>query len=658
MFDFVYRHAKIMQLILFLLILPAFIMGFGIEGYKEMMDAGDAVAHVDGKAIKQNELDNAHKNNIERLRASNPNVNVKLLDSPEAKKATLSRIIDEKLSLAAAKNLYVTTTDAKLTTHLQSDPNIASLRLPDGSIDAIRYQQLLASQNMQPEVFEESIRQQLAAQQVFQAIRSSGLPMAAVANLTLDAFNQKRKVQFSRFEASAYTNKINLKDEEIEAFYKANAPLFQSKENTDIEYVVLRLDDLKRNIAITDEEAKAAYTQNTASYASKEERRASHILINAAKDATPSDKATAKAKAQALLVQLQKAPNTFATVAKANSQDAGSAMQGGDLNFFGRASMVKPFEDAAFALKKGEMSAVVESDFGYHIILLTDIKTSVVRPFEAVKGEIVSQLQKEKAQKAFVDAADVFSNMVYEQADTFKGVAEKLKLSIQTAKSLSRQGQSINAAELNNPKLLAAIFAPDSTEKKRNTAAVDIGNKQLVSARVVQYHPVHTLPLAEVKDAVKTRLLNVRSFELARNDAIAQLASTKVKPESMLNTETATIGRNDPTTLPASVVDAITKADITKLPVVIGAEVPMQAYYVIKVTEVMVPKTTTITSTSTAADKEDHAKAEQGRSQYAQAWTAAEEMAYNQSLKTQFKTSVVTTMTTPAETVRLKSAAN
>jgi len=391
---------------------------------------------------------------------------------------------------------------------------------------------------------------------------------------------------------------------------------------------VLDVESIKKGITVTDEELKTYYEQNQARLATQEERRASHILITAPKGAPAADREKAKAKAQALLDAVKKTPASFAEVAKTNSQDPGSATKGGDLDFFARGAMVKPFEDAAYAMKKGDISALVESDFGFHIIQLTDIKSAKQRSFDETKPELVEEAKKQQAQKKFAEAAETFTNAVYEQSDSLKPIADKLKLEVKTAANVTRSPTPGAAGALANPKFLNAIFSADAIEKKRNTEALELANKQLVSGRITQYTAARTLPFADVKDRVRDRLLAARSFELAKKEGMEKLATWKLAPASAVMPAAVEIARNQPQNLPAQIVEASLKADTTKLPDFVGVEIPGRAYYVAKINKVLPP---------VAADD---AMAKQGRVQMSQAWVAAEDQAYYNLLKERFKTDI------------------
>ncbi|HBY35153.1 MAG TPA: peptidylprolyl isomerase, partial [Delftia acidovorans] len=438
MFDSIRKHSKVTMALLFLLIVPSFIL-FGLNSYNRSRENAVTVAKVDGKDISQSEWDRAHQNEVDRLRASMPTLDAKLLDSPEARYATLERLVRERVIAAAADKFKLATSDQRLARELQQSPEIASLRRPDGTLDMERYRQLLGSQGMSPEMFEANVRADLSKRQVLLGIAASGFSSSAAADLALNAYFERREIQLARFNAADFAAKLSPTDADLEQFYKANEKLFQAPEQASIEYVLLDVDTVKKSITINEADLKTYYEQNAQRLSGAEERRASHILIAAPKAAPAADREKAKAKAQELLAVVKKSPDTFADAARKNSQDPGSAPGGGDLDFFARGAMVKPFEDAAFAMKKGDISDVVESEFGYHIIKLTDIKAPKQRSFEEMKPELEADLKKQQAQKKFSETAEAFTNGVYEQSDSLKPVADRLKLDIKTASNVMRQ---------------------------------------------------------------------------------------------------------------------------------------------------------------------------------------------------------------------------
>ncbi|MDB5744032.1 MAG: PpiC-type peptidyl-prolyl cis-trans isomerase [Polaromonas sp.] len=632
MFDFIRKHTKWTMALLFLLIVPSFIL-VGMNN-NPTSDKGDVVAKVDGIEITRPEWDREHLKEVDRLRASMPTLDAKLLDTPQARYATLERMVRDRVAAVAAEKLKLSTSDQRLARALQDSPEIAALRRADGSLDMERYRQLLGAQGMSPEMFEANVRADLSSRQVLAGVANSGFAPGAAADLALNAYFEKREIQVARFNAADYAAKLSPTDADLEQFYKANEKLFQAPEQASIEYVMLDLDIVKKGIAVNEADLKTYYEQNAQKLSGAEERRASHILIATPKTASAEEREKAKVKAEELLAVVKKSPESFAEVARKNSQDPGSAPNGGDLDFFARGAMVKPFEDAAFGMKKGEISEVVASDFGYHIIKLVDIKTPTQRSFEEMRPELEEDLKKQQAQKKFSEAAEAFSNGVYEQSDSLKPVAERLKLDIKTASNVTRQPGAGVTGVLANPKFLNAIFSPDSIEKKRNTEAVEVGPNQLVSGRVVQYTPARTQTLADVKDNVRQQWLAQQGAEEARKDGMAKLAAWKTAPASATLSAPILVSREQNQQLPAQVVDASLRADTSALPSLLGVDLGMQGYAVVKVNKV-VPREAPL-----------EAAAKQERSQYSQWWSAAEAFAYYAGLKERFKAEIL--VATPA----------
>jgi len=280
-----------------------------------------------------------------------------------------------------------------LANELQQNPNIAGLRRPDGSLDLERYRQLLSTQGLTPESFEAQVRSDLSTRQVMAGLGITSFATSALADVTLNAFYEKRQIQVAKFAASDFVAQIKPTDAELENYYKANSEKFKSPERADVDYVILDIASIQKTVTVPESELKTFYEQNLARLANLEERRASHILINADKAAPAADREKARAKAQEIMATLKQSPEKFAELAKKFSQDTGSANKGGDLDFFARGAMVKPFEDAAFALKKGEISDVVESDFGFHIIRVTDIKQPKQKYFRRIACQPRSRRQ-------------------------------------------------------------------------------------------------------------------------------------------------------------------------------------------------------------------------------------------------------------------------
>jgi peptidyl-prolyl cis-trans isomerase D len=629
MFEFVRQHTRIMQFLLFLLIFPSFVL-FGLEGYNGMTEKGAVVATVNGHDITANELENAHREQVERMRSAMPTLDVKVFDSPEAKLATLERLVRERLLQVAAKDLRLGASDQRLANELQQNPNIQALRRPDGTLDIERYKQLLSSQGMTPEMFENRVRADLASRQVMGGVGITSFSPKALADVTLNAFYEQRQAQVARFAAADFVARLKPTAEDLTAYYQANADKFQSLERADVEYVVLDLASVQKTVSVSEEELKSYYEQNMARLSNLEERRVSHILITADAAAPAAERDKARAKAEKLLAEIKQSPDKFADLARKNSQDPGSAAKGGDLDFFARGAMVKPFEEAAFALKKGDTSNIVETEFGFHILRLTDIKTPKQKTFEESRAALETDVRRQLAQRKFAEAAEQFTNTVYEQSDSLKPVADRLKLDVKRANNLTRGAAPQEHALLGNPKLLAAVFSPDAIEKKRNTEAIELGANQLVSARIVQYSPTKALPFDEVKQRVQEMWVVEQSAKAAKEEGMAKLAAWKEKPNEAVLPAAVIVSRDQSNKQPTAVVEATLRASTQALPAWVGVDLGAEGYAVVKV-EKIVPREA---SSAQNRDRE--------RDQYAQWWASAEGLAYYRLLKEKYKAEIKT----------------
>jgi peptidyl-prolyl cis-trans isomerase D len=437
---------------------------------------------------------------------------------------------------------------------------------------------------------------------------------------------QQREIQVQRFEPKDFVAKVTPTDADIEKFYKdpAHAAQFQAPEQASVEYVVLDVESLKKGVTVSEDDLKKYYSENRQRFTAPEERRASHILIKADKDMPAADRAKAKARAEALLAEVRKSPAGFAEVARKQSEDTGSAGQGGDLDFFGRGAMVKPFEDAVFAMKSGEISNVVESDFGYHIIQLTGVRGGDRKPFDQVRPEIEAEVRKTLAQKKYAEAAEQFSETVYQQYDSLQPVIDKLKLEKRAA-TVARVPAPGASGPLPSEKLLQAVFGNEAVKNKRNTDAVEVGPNQMAAARVVKYDPARTLPLSEVKDRVRAAVVLEQAAAMARKDGEAKLAAAR-KSDTPLS-GTATVSRMQAQQLPRQVIDAVLRADLGKGPAVVGVDAGEQGYVVARVLKIQ--------------PREVPPGGEMPlRAQVGQAWAAAESEAYVAALKKRYKAEI------------------
>lgn len=626
MLDFVRQHTRVIQVVLLPLIAVGFV-AVGIQGYSKFTDDSGAVASVAGQKITQIQWDSAQRAEADRVRSQMPNVDAKVFDTPMFKKRTLDGLVQEQVLMTAVDKLHLVTPDGRLARLIATDPQLAPLLTPEGQWNKA----LLEARGRTAQQVEAQLRMQYSLQQVMAGIAGSAFVASGSNKVALEAVMQRREVQLARFDTKTYAETIQPTDAELQKYYDdgAHAAQFSAPEQADIEYVVLDLAAVQAGIKVDEAELRNFYEQNVKQrYTSPEERRASHILIKVEPGATTEQRQAARAKADGLLAQLKKNPASFADVAKHNSEDPGSAANGGDLDFFGRGAMTKPFEEAAFALKTGQLSEVIESDYGYHIISLTSVRGGEARSFESVRGEIEAEVKKQQAQRQYAEAAERFTNLVYEQADSLKPVADQLKLSIQRASAVARVPSSTTVAgPLTNAKFLQSLFDQSNLKNKRNTEAVELGPNQLVAGRVTQYSPAHKRPFSEVKAEVRAAVVAQRAIQMARDEAQRQVTAWKASPDSAKLGPTLVVSRNQAADQAPVVIEAALKAAADKLPSWQVIDVPGQGAVVLKVNKVL-----------PAEMSQEQVKF--AGNEFAQLWAAAESKAYFNSLKTRYKVSI------------------
>ena len=627
MFEFVRTHNRLLFFVLVLLIFPSFVF-FGVQGYSQFNEGGTvSVARVDGHKITRAEWDAEHRRQVEQARARMPDLDPKLLDSPELRRTTLEQLVRERVLFAAAMRGHLTVSDERLMRELQSIPQLAALKRPDGSFDVAAYKVMVESQGRSAESFEASLRQEISLRQVTAGVADTGLSVTMAGRTALDALLQLRDVQVLRFDAKDQRAGLAPTDEELAAYHKEHAAEFRTVEQARIEYLVLDAKALEQGVAAPEPELRKFYEENVSRYTTAEERRASHILVAAPKDAPADQRAKAKAKAEQLLEQARKNPAGFADLARKNSDDTLSAPQGGDLEFNGRGAFAaKAQEDAIFAMKVGEIGNVVESEFGFHVIRLDAVRGGQKKPFEEARPEIEAEVRKQLAAREFAGAAEQFSNLVNAQSDSLAPAADKLKLKVQTA-TVQRTPAPGATGALASAKLLEAVFTSESLKSKLNTETVEVGSNQLAAARVVEHQPSRLQSLTEVQARVRERVLARQAADKARKAGQARLAELQKTDSTAGLPPSVSMSRGNPQGQPPEVLNAVLRVDSAKLPQWVGVDLGDAGFALARVSAVKAPAS-------------DAPEVTQLLPRVAEAWAAAEAQAYYKALERRFKVSM------------------
>jgi peptidyl-prolyl cis-trans isomerase D len=568
MFDSIRNNQKIVQIILALIILPfAF---WGVESYIRNVGGGADVAKVGNSKISLGEFQQSLREQQERLRPSLAGRDPALLDSPELRHAVLDNLIQRRLLAIHAAKGNLSISNEQLAGFIATVPQLQE----DGKFSPQRYEALIAAQGMSKAAFEANVRNDMTIQQAIVAVGNASLVGKTAADRWLAAQMEEREISEFVLRPESFVNQVKVTPDAVKAYYDANQKKFELPEQLRAEYLVLSRDKLSEQTSVSDEEIKAWYQSHVDRYKQPEERRASHVLIAVGGKVEGDEFNAAEAKAAEVLAQARKPGSDFGKLAKQYSQDPGSAQKGGDLDWFSRGAMVKPFEDTVFSMKEGQVSDVVRSDFGLHVIKLTGIRAERGRPLDEVKGEIAAELKGQAAAKKYAEIAEGFSNTVYEQADSLAPAAEKFKLTLQRSDWLAKGGAPAGGP-LANPKLMTALFSDDAIKNKRNTEAVEIAPNVLVAARVLDYKPAAQQPLDAVSPTIAKYLAHQESVKLAVKDGETRLARLEKGEKSDIAwSKPHAVLRGMATDLPPDVVSAIFKADAAKLPAYAGVAAP------------------------------------------------------------------------------------
>lgn len=572
------RFAKI---ILALIMVPFAL--WGVDSYIDMMGKAGGVATVGNSTISSQEFNQALRQSMERARAQFGALDPGMAENPQFRRAVLDDLVNRRVLLSAAADADLAVSDKVLAREIAALPAFQD----DGKFSRTRYEGILKSQQMTPLAFEASLRQDLLLQDLHQGIAGSAFVSATAVDQLIGAAEQKREVAVVTFPPEQFAAQAKAGDEDIKAYYAANQAQFTVPDQVRLEYVVLSSDELAKQMTASADEVKKLYDERSAQYRQAEERRASHILITVDEKASEDEKKAALAKADAVAAEAKQKPERFAELAKKHSQDPGSAQKSGDLGSFARGMMVKPFDDAVFSMQKGEISRPVQSEFGYHVIHLTDIQAERVRPLDEVKAELEQEVKKQKAARKVSEIAEPFANLVYEQSASLKPAADAHSLPIRESEWISRKGGA-KVPELNHEKLLAAVFSDEVLKNKRNTEAIEVAPSTLVAGRVIDFKPSFVKPLAEVADQIKADLTRQQASKLAiekGRETLAQLVKGE-QPQGLQWQGPQQVSRQQPGNLTPPVLEAAFKLSPKSLPAYTGAETPFGGFSIVRLTRV------------------------------------------------------------------------
>jgi len=549
---------------------------WGVDSYLRQAGSNVAVAKVNGDSVTVQQFTKSMQDFRDSMEKPDPG----LMDNPEVRSAILDKLINSKLLAAEVRRGGYTISDEQLSKMIVTLPEFQK----DGHFSQDQYDKVLSENGLTPSRFEAAMRNDLLTQQVRDSISRLAFAPHAVSDNVIRAQRQLREVSVYAYRPDDFLAQVKIEPAEIKSYYDKHPDEFRVPEQVKLDFVVYSANALITSMRTTDEEAKKFYEENAAKFQGDEERRASHILIAFGSKKDDASKAAAKKKVQEILAEVKKSPDKFAELAKKYSQDPGSAANGGDLGSVKRGLMVKPFEDALFSMSPGSVSEPVETEFGYHIIKLNEVK-GAAQSFDQVKGQIRAELMYQKALAKFSETADTFSNEVYEQSTTLDGAGKDFGLQVQKSDWLSRDDA---AKFFKSDKLASEIFSDEVRKDKRNTEAVEVSPNTLVAARVTDARPASVKPFDDVKAGIEDKLKHQQAAKLATEQGEKSLAELK-KGSNVANlgwTTPVKIDRQNPQGLTDSVMKEAFRMDASKLPAYVGAAGKDGGYVLIRLTAV------------------------------------------------------------------------
>ena len=565
------------KLILILITVPFAL--FGIDAYLKNAGSGASVAKVDGDKISIQEYRNAMQSLRDRMQREGSK-DLAALDSPAVKQSVLDRLINTRVLNAEVIDRKFKISNEQLTQFIIGLPEFQQ----GGKFSQEVYDKLLSQNQMTPSQFENKMRGELLVEQVRDGIPGLAFTSSAVEESVLKVEHQQREVTVAEIKSKDFISQVKVDPAEVKAYYEKHKDKFKVPEQVKLEFVMLSANNLIPQMQVTDEESKKFYQENASKFQGDEQRRASHILIGFGASPTPASKAEAKKKAEQVLAEVKKNPTKFADLAKKYSQDPGSGEKGGDLGLFARGAMVKPFEDAAYSMKVGDVSGLVESQFGYHIIKLTEI-AGKGQGYDALKPQIRAELMYQKALAKFSEEAENFSSMVYEQSTSLQPAADTFHVPVQKSEWLS---YADGAKFFKSDKLMTLVFTDEVLKDKRNTEAVEVSSNTLVAARVVDYKPSAPRSFDEVKAGIEDFLKIEKATKLAIDKGTTALADLKagkaVTGIDWINS--VVVDRKNAQGLTDLTMSNVFKIDASKLPAYAGVADSKKGYLLIKVTGV------------------------------------------------------------------------
>ena len=489
---------------------------FGIESYF-VTRTNTNVATVGDREVSQDQFRDRFNQYRQRMtQMMGGAADASFFDKPEVKKQLLDQLVDEQVLLAANDKLGVVVPAERIRKEILTVPAFQN----DGKFDPNQYKMMLQSQGMTPAGFEDRVRQDLSLRVLPQQVAATVVVTDAEVDDYLRLKDQRRDIRYVKLDKPAADN-TEVAADEIDAYYKAHSAEFMQPERVALDYVELDAAKLDVNTTPDDATLKERYEKDKSRFVTAEQRQASHILVKVGGKGSPDEQKQALAKAEDIEKQL-KAGKDFAELAKQDSDDLGSKKQGGDLGWLDKGTTDEAFETALFALKKGEISAPVLTSEGYHIIDLRDVRPGKTRSFEEVKPELAKEFADSERDRVYAEKAGKLTDLTYQDPSSLETAAKDLGLTVQKTSLFSRQGGGEGIAA--NPAVVKAAFSDGVLVQNNNSDPVELGANHVAVVRIAEHKPATPIPLDQVREQVRGKILAERIAKQARTRADALFA--------------------------------------------------------------------------------------------------------------------------------------
>jgi len=494
--------------------IPDFLRGNGADAA-----AGETVARIEGQEITANEFRRTYQAQLQAYRSAyGGQMSEQLLKQLGVEQQILQQMVDERAALAEARRLGIIVSDAEVRQRILSIPAFQE----NGTfIGEQRYQQLLRLQRppMAPSEFEDNVRRQLTIQK----LRSSLTDWLSVADKDLEQEyrrrNDKVKLAVVTFTADKFRGQVAASDAEIASYFEGHKDAFKIPEKRKIRYLLVDIEALRAKVVVPAAEIERTYNANIEQYSTPEQVRASHILLKT----EGKDDAAVKAKAEDVLKQAR-AGADFAELAKKYSEDDASQKNGGDLDYFGRGRMVPEFDQAAFTLDVGKISDLIKTQYGYHIIKVTDKRAAITRPLADVRQQIQDQLSYERAQAQASDLAQALEKQVTKPPDLDTAAKEK-GLLVQESGFFARDEPILGLGQ--SPEAASKAF----DMKQGDVAGPLRASRGFVFETMVAKQDPYVPKLDEVKDRVREEVIKDKARTLSQQKAAEIASKLKAAPD-------------------------------------------------------------------------------------------------------------------------------